>query len=242
MAMSDEGEKREDEHTFLSTASLDEVVPSTPQIPIDSPQLTPASPQLAPASPLPSINSPLFAPDSPSSPSRDPIEATTVELPSENTADRASVATGSILSPNAEDKRPELLKPPTKAELKARAAKEKETLEAKRKEAETINAPVTDIPGTQSKPRPKPRPKRHSEAEIAALDAVINGTPNEGDGGPLLPANVKIFAMPDPQAEDVVPSRRKRNLTAEGRRQQEEIAEREARRKARSQKGRSQKR
>lgn len=128
-----------------------------------------------------------------------------------------------------------LLKPPTKAELKARAAKENETLKAKRKEAETINAPVTDIPGTLSKLYPKLCPKCHSEAEIAALDAVINGTPNEDDDRPLLPANAKIFVMPDPQAEDVVPSHCKCNLSAKGKHQQEEIAEREARQKACSQ-------
>lgn len=75
-----------------------------------------------------------------------------------------------------------LLKPPTKAELKACLAKENETLEVKRKEAEMINTPVTDIPGTQSKLHPKLHPKCHSEAEIAALDAVINRIPNEDDG------------------------------------------------------------
>ena len=144
----------------------------------------------------------------------------------------ALVATQSIPSPNAEDtKHLKLLKPPTKAQLKECAAKEKETLEVKRTEAEMINAPVTDIPGTQSKPRHKPRPKHYSEVEIAALNAVINR--NIVDDGPLLPAGAKIFMMPDPQAEDVVPSHH--NLTAEGRCQQEEKAEREMKRKACSQ-------
>ena len=223
MGMSDQSEKGEDEHTFLSTVSLNEVVLSTPQILINSPQL-------APASPLPSTNSPLLAPGSPSSPSHDSIKVTTVEFPnSENTADKASIVTQSIPSPNTEDEHLMLPKPPTKAELKAHTAKENETLEAKRKEAEMINAPVTDIPSTQSKPCPKLCPKCHSEAEIAALDAVINRTPNEDDNRPLLPANVKIFTMPDPQVEDVVPSCCKCNLTAKGKHQQEEIAKREVR-------------
>ena len=45
-------------------------------------------------------------------------------------------------------------------------------------------------------------------------------------------ANAKIFTIPDPQAEDVVLSCHKCNMTAKGKCQQEEMAKREVRQKA----------
>ena len=75
---------------------------------------------------------------------------------SENTINLALIATQSIPSPNAEDAEClKLLKLPTKAQLKECAAKEKGTLEVKRTDTEMVNTPVTNIPSTQSKPRPK---------------------------------------------------------------------------------------
>lgn len=115
------------------------------------------------------------------------------------------------------------LKPPTKAELRARAAKEKKNLEAaKAKETEKNNTPVMN-----QTTRPRPRPKPTTEAECTALHS-----PNEDNA---VPANVEVCAMSTPD-ESVVPPRRQRNLTDEGRRHAAEIAEKEAKRRARLQK------
>lgn len=181
-----------------------QVIPSTPP-----PELTP-TPTPSP-SPLPACNSPPTPPST-------AIENAIVGVgPIENADD-----------PGVKTVQQQQLKPPTRAELRARAAKENEEAEAKRMEMDKNNSPVIDqaIP---SKPRPKPRPKRTTEAEIASYNAHTEPTE---EVEPLLPANVVVWALGDGVE---VPSggRRQRNLTDEGKRQAAEKAEKEAKRQAR---------
>lgn len=246
--INDEVSKPEDEQSVLTNATgdgLDKVAPSTPpRTPIHFPQVTLDSPS-------PATNSPSFAPNSLPRPSDDYIDTTIDTTITEDT----TIESPDVLSPRLKRKvtsvdfvpvmvepsdpspevtqLPQQLRPPTKTELKARAEKEKETLEAQRQKEKTNNAPMSNQ-SAQSKLRPKPRPKVTTNEEHAALDA-----PNKdsSDVGPLLPAGIKVRVMlENAPVENVVLPRRQRALTAEGRRQAAEIAEKEEKRRARFEK------
>ena len=231
MPLSDEEVSKLDgeDTTFTSTTggSLDEVVSSTP----------PQKPQLVPNPPLP-------APSLSSTPSDRSIKTTLAEpSPSETTDTLTSANLAPVMpdpgspSPNVNDaQHPQQLKPPTKAQLKARAIKEKEARVIKEKEAQretvkTDDAPMINQPA-QSKPRPQPQPRLTTAADLADLNA-----PDKDNIESILPANVKVWAMPEnDQPQDNGRVRRQRALTAEGKRQAAEKAEKEAKRQARCEK------
>lgn len=210
--------------TSTTRGSVDEVVSSTP----------PQRPQLAPNPPSP-------APSLSSTPSDPSIKTTLAEpSPSETTdtltsANLAPVTPDPVSSsPNVNDaQHPQQLKPQTKAQLKARAIKEKEAQvikekKAQREAAKTDDVPIIDQPA-HSKPRPRPRPRPTTAADLADLNA-----PDKDNIESILPANVNVWAMPEnDQPQDNRRVRRPRALTAEGKRQEAEKAEKEAKRQAR---------
>lgn len=105
------------------------------------------------------------------------------------------------------------LKPPTKAELRACAAKEMENLQAKAKEMGKNSAPMIN---QSTQPRPQLKPT--TEVEHVVLNA-----PNKDN---LIPVNVKVCTM-SALDESVIPPCHQCNLTDEGRCHAAEVAKKE---------------